>query len=146
MLTKRNITRAILIMFAVALLGGIVGCAGQMGDKTPPTFDEIQYRALYAAQEAYNVNWGAFKGLYDSKAVDNDGKLIVDQETYDKGLKIANEYYDAWMAWMDAIIDYKKLMTPGAEMTVEQKAQLFGSISKRLLDLITPFIAKGGAK
>ena len=113
----------------------VAGCAG---------FAKTQYRALAVSQETYNLAWGNFKKLYDEKAVDSDGNIIVDDAAYAKGLKFANEYYNAWNTWIDSVIAYEKVQTPDAKLTAEQKANLFREISIKFLDLIEPYIKKGG--
>ena len=128
-------TKRIYLLAMMVLVLMMAGCA---------TFAKDQYRALALTQETYNLAWGNFKKLYDEKAVDSKGNIIIDDFTYANGLKFANQYYDAWQAWIDSVIAYEKVKTPEAKLTVEQKANLFREISIKFLDLIEPYIKKGG--
>ena len=89
------------------------------------------------AQEAYNVTWGAFKILYDNKVKD-DGKLIVDKETYDKGFKLATAYYEAWGLWIDAVMKYD-IGATGQE-TIEEKAAAFSDVSLQLMNFLNRYV------
>ena len=132
---KRNLN-IIALIFIVLFL---VSCAGTQ-DTTGPSFIESQYKALTFAQETYNTSWGSFKEIYDMKLRKDDGTLIIDDETYQKSLKLANTYYDAWMAWMDAVIEYEKFKRYDDVVTIQEKLVLFQKASKKLLDMIRPFI------
>lgn len=129
--------RITLVLVAVMFL--VAACATtQTG--TPDSYLQTQYKMLAASQEAYNVSWGAFKQLYDTKAVNKAGKLIIDQDRYQAGLQIANTYYSAWMGWIDAVMEYEKTKGASGTLTVEQKAAMAQKIAAQLLTLIQPYI------
>lgn len=129
---KQRISALCLIVLMAVV---VAGCS---------TFVESQHKALALTQGTYIVMWGGFKKLYDEKITDNEGKLIVDDELYIKGFDLATEYYNAWSAWMDSMILYESLRTENAKLTVKQKAKLFSEVSLKFINLIEPYILKGG--
>ena len=134
----RRVKTTLALIAVLAFFGCILnGCAlmGFVDDK--PSYLETQYKALATAQEAYNVTWGAFKILYDNKVKD-DGKLIVDKETYDKGFKLATAYYEAWGLWIDAVMKYD-IGATGQE-TIEEKAAAFSDVSLQLMNFLNRYV------
>jgi len=134
-----------LSVLMLVIMGLMSACATtQPGTTTPtPTFTEIQYKALAASQELYKVSWGAFKQLYDTKAVNKDGKLIVDAERYAAGLKLATTYYDAWMAWINAVMAYEQNKGADGTLPVENALAICSKAAMELMVLIQPYLMEG---
>lgn len=137
--------RKISILALAVLLVGLMACAGTQINPTPttPTYSEVQYKALTASQELYNLSWGAFVQLYRTQAKNKDGKIIVDQEKYFKGLQYANTYYDAWMVWMTTYIAYDKSKTEAGKVSVEAKMALCSKAATDLMTIIQPYLVEG---
>jgi hypothetical protein len=128
----------------VAIMAMALSSCATTGTTTAPSFTETQYKALTASQELYNLSWGAFVQLYRTKQVNKAGKLIVDEERYQTGLKFATTYYNAWMTWISAVMDYEKNKGAGGTMPVEKAMAIAQKAASDLLLLIQPYLQEGG--
>ena len=131
---------ALLVMLTVAWL--VQGCATTPQTDTP-TFTEVQYKAIAASQELYNLSWGAFVQLYRTKAINKAGKLIVDQDKYTAGLKVATTYYEAWMTWIDAVMAYEANKGVDGKVPVEKAMDICQKAAIKLLAMIQPYLTEG---
>lgn len=136
-----NFTRERLFSLVwIALLALAIGCSIDR----EVSFEEAQYKGLSATQVIYDSMWSEFVKHYENKTLKSDGTLLVDEEAFQRGLVYANRYYDAWMAWIDAVIVYEANKTEGNLATTKDKLLAFQEASTVFLEFIRPLVLKKG--
>jgi len=133
-----------MVIVILGMLVAISGCPATTTNQVPASFTETQYKALSASQELYNLSWGAFVQLYRTKQANKSGNLIVDEGRYQTGLKFATTYYNAWMTWISAVMDYEKNKGASGTVPVEKAMAIAQKAASDLLLLIQPYLMEGG--